>query len=178
MKSKFNLDTLYISLSRSRETNEIVMSIESDYAQSPRKQALYVNEKSFALDLERLWKSIKTKKLLSMSAGFGEIDWYTEYTDMYEVPYFKIKRGLKKVRILERTHGSIPKEWSFDITFRFADTSTITPLMEVVKATLGSKLSAKAEKTLIKNIRPFVQKKTMSANFESEEEEVRQRHYW
>jgi hypothetical protein len=176
MKSNFQLDTLSISLSRQKD--KIVMFISSDYAQSSRKSALYVNEKSLATNVQNLWKSIKTKKLLAMSASFGEIDWYSDETNVYYVPNFQIKRGLKKVRVGESEHWSIPKDWSFDMSFLFADTSTITPLMEVVKATLGSKLSAKAEKSLIKEIRPFVQKKAMYANFESEEEEQRTRSYW
>jgi len=181
MKQNFNLDSLQINLSRTNgETNEIVLSISSDYSRSERKSQLYVNETALAKDVESFWKSIKTKKLLSMSVGFGEIDWYDDEVDVYTTPYFKIKRGLKRAKIFESTHGSIPKDWSFDMSFRFADTTTITPIMEVVKSALGSKLSAKAEKTFIKELRPFIQKKAKYANFESEEEEQRQstRMYW
>ena len=160
--------------------DQISMEITSDYSRSDRKAQLYVNEKSLAQDVERFWRSIKTKKLVGMSVSFRKIDLCDSDTDMYDTPRIIIKRGLKRARIAEDSHGNIPKDWSFDMSFLFNDTSTIGPILEVIKAALGSKLSEKAEKQLRKDLRPLLQKKAKYANFESEEEEQRQtmRNYW
>jgi len=117
------------------------------------------------LDGESLWKSIKTKKLLKLSVGFGEIDYYDNMTDMYEVPYASIERGLKKARIGYSTHGSIPKEWSCDLAMRFADTSANTPIMEAIKKTLGSTFTPEIEKEFAKKLKKVLQKKERYASY-------------
>jgi len=167
MKNNFSTTDLTISVSRGRtnETN-IVLHISSDYSKESHKSQLCVDEGRLATEVERFWKSIKTKKLLSMNVGFGEIDWYDDETDMYETPSISIKRGLKRAKIGYVNHGSIPKDWSFEFACVFADTTTISPILEVVKSALGSHFSAKAEKEFTKAVRPFLQKKIKYANYE------------
>jgi len=99
MKNNFILDSLEITVYRHEEC--IQLDVFSDYSQSSRKAPLYVNEKHFTKELEYLWKSIKTKKLLMANISFGTIDWYSDETDHYEVPSFLIKRP--RSRLIPRT---------------------------------------------------------------------------
>ena len=138
MKNNFIQNGLRISVTRDSQTNELVVYITSDYSRSQHKGQLYVDAKKLAVEVENLWKSIKTKKLQSMNVAFDEIDWYDSMTDIYETPKISIKRGLRKAVIGYREHGSIPKDWEFNFVARISDTSTSTPIMEVVKQTLGS----------------------------------------
>ena len=170
MKNYFTSECISISLGRMNET-DICLSISSDYSGSERKQQLYVNEKRLAEQVERFWKSIKTKKLVLMQVSFGEQDYYDNEVDVYETPVVTIKRGLKKARMGAQTHGCIPKEWSFDFSCRFKDTSTSTPILEVVKSALGSFFTEKHEKELKKALKPFLQKKAKYANYDIEDED-------
>jgi hypothetical protein len=129
-----------------------------------------VDSKPLAETVERTWKSIKTKKLLKMAVSFGEIDYYDNMTDIYTTPYVHIERGLKKARIEKNEHGSIPKDWTFDLTAKFADTTTVTPILEVVKNVLGSYFTPKMEKQFKKVMKPVLQKKVSYCNIESEDE--------
>jgi hypothetical protein len=170
MKNNFTKHFITIDLARVNGT-DINMGISSDFSGSERKSRLYVNEKRIAEQVERFWKSIKTKKLVILSVSFGECDYYDNIVDVYETPVVSIRRGLKKARIGSKSHGCIPKEWSFDLTCRFKDTSTSTPILEVVKAALGSFFTEKHEKELKKALKPFLQKKVMYANWEIEDED-------
>lgn len=171
MRNYFVRDYLSISVERLSTDNQLRLSISSDFTGSSRKSQLYLNEKRLAGDVESLWKSIKTKKLLKLSVGFGEIDYYDNMTDMYEVPYATIERGLKKARIGFSSHGSIPKDWSCDLVMRFADTSANTPIMEAVKATLGSMFTPKLEKEFVKKLKLVLQKKERYASVSQEYED-------
>ena len=157
MRQNFISEGLEISVSRGNE-NQIHLRISSDFSRSNHKGRLYVDGKRLATEVENLWKSIKTKKLLKMGVGFGEIDWYDNMTDIYTTPVVKIERGQKKARVFENEHGSIPKDWSIDLTAKFADTTTNTPIMEVVKTTLGSYFTPKLEKDFKKALKPVLQK--------------------
>jgi len=170
MKQNFTKDYLSIHMGRINGDN-INMGISSDYSGSQRKSQLYVNANSLAVDVERLWKSIKTKKLVILSVSFDEQDYYDNQVDVYYTPVVSIRRGLKKARIGTQSHGCIPKEWGFDLTCRFADTTTVTPLLEVVKASLGSFFTEKDEKEFRKAVKPFLQKKASYANFSLEDED-------
>lgn len=167
MKQNFTSNCLSIGLSRGNDS-EIRMVISSDYSKSNRKSQLWVNEKSMAEDVLNLWKGISTKKLLRLNVSFGEIDYYDNMTDMYEVPTFSIERGLRKARIGHTDHGCIPKEWSIDLRAKFADTKVITPILEVVKAVLGTYFTDIHEKAFTKTVRPFLQSKQSYANYEFE----------
>ena len=167
MKNLFTNDCLSVSISRLQE-DKIRLCVSSDFSGSQRKSQLYVNEERLSADVESFWKNTKTKKLLGMSVSFGEIDWYDDMTNMYETPIVKIERGLKKARVSYKDHGSIPKEWSVDVYFTFADTTTNTPIMEVVKGALGSRFNSDAEKKFIKELKPFLQKKITRTSWESE----------
>lgn len=164
MERNFSKNFLCISVGRTEGT-DFNLSINSDYSDSQRKSQLYVNEKRLAEQVERFWKSIKTKKLVGVTISFDEEDYYTNETDMYTTPVVNIRRGLKKARIGTQTHGSIPKEWGFVLTCGFKDTTTVTPIIEAVKAALGSYFTEKYEKEFRKELRPFLQKKTTYANF-------------
>ena len=167
MKNLFTNNCLSVSVNRLQE-DKIRLCISSDFSGSQRKSQLYVNEKRLSDDVESFWKNTKTKKLLGMSVSFGEIDWYDDMTNMYETPIVKIERGLKKARVSYKDHGSIPKEWSVDVYFTFADTTTNTPIMEIVKGALGSYFNSDAEKKFIKELKPFLQKKITRTSWEAE----------
>lgn len=157
MKHNFSKE---ISINFNKSTNgDIRMNISSDYSKSPWKSSLHVNDKSISEDLLNLWRSIKTKKLLSMNISFDEIDYYDDMTDIYETPTFFIERGLRKARVGNRQHGSIPKAWSFDLSAKFSETKVITPILEVLRATLGTLFTEAHEKSLTKELRPLLQGK-------------------
>jgi hypothetical protein len=167
MKNLFTNDCLSVSVSRLQE-DKIRLCVSSDFSGSQRKSQLHVNEERLSADVESFWKNTKTKKLLGMSVSFGEIDWYDNMTNIYETPIVKIERGLKKARVSYKDHGSIPKEWSVDVYFTFADTTTNTPIMEVVKGALGSRFNSDAEKKFTKELKPFLQKKITRTSWEAE----------
>lgn len=167
MRNNFVHHGIHIGVNRNSETNELVLWINSDYSKSQHKGQLYVNAKNLAEEVERFWKSIKTKKLLNMNVSFGEIDWYDDYTDIYETPKISIKRGLRKAVISYREHGSIPKDWSFDFNANFSDTTTSTPIMEVVKSALGSYFNTELEKQFKKVLKPVLQKKVSHCSAET-----------
>lgn len=165
MRSLFTNECLQIGTSRMSDGN-IKLEISSDYSGSSRKSQLYVNEERIAKRVEDFWKSIKTKKLLKLQVSFDEIDWYDDEVDVYETPRFNIQRGLKKVKVAHRTHGSVPKDWGVDLVCIFADTTTNTPILEVVKSAVGNFLTSDLEKQFIKELKPFLQKKANYARVE------------
>jgi hypothetical protein len=168
MKRNFTPHSIQINVSRDND-NSLRLSVGSDYSQSNHKGRLYVNGKTLAETVERTWKSIKTKKLLKLGVGFGEIDWYDDHTDIYTTPYVHIERGLKKARVEQSEHGSIPKDWTFDLNAKIADTTTVTPILEVVKSALGSYFTPKMEKEFKKVMKPVLQKKTKYCNVYGED---------
>jgi hypothetical protein len=165
MRNLFTNECLQIGTSRLSD-GTIKLEISSDYSGSSRKSQLYVNEERIAKAVEDFWKSIKTKKLLKLQVSFDEIDWYDDEVDVYETPRFNIQRGLKKVKVAHRTHGSVPKDWSVDLVCIFADTTTNTPILEVVKSAVGNFLTSDLEKQFVKELKPFLQKKTNYARVE------------
>jgi hypothetical protein len=165
MKNLFTSECLSIQVAR-RQENKITLTISSDYSGSSRKSELYVNEERLATALESFWKGIKTKKLFLVNVAFSEIDWYDDMCDVYETPSITIKRGLKKARISHEEHGSIPKDWSVDLICMFEDTTTNTPILEVVKSALGGLFTADLEKDFVMELKPFLQKKENYINIE------------
>ena len=165
MKNLFTSECLSIQVAR-RQENKITLTISSDYSGSDRKSQLYVNGERLATTLESFWKGIKTKKLLLANVSFSEIDWYDDMCDVYETPSITIKRGLKKARISHEEHGSIPKDWSVELICMFEDTTTNTPILEVVKSALGGLFDADLEKDFVKELKPFLQKKENYINIE------------
>ena len=166
MRHYFTDECLNVDLRRNE--NKIVVTIDSDYARSNRKGQLYVSGEGVAKDILDLWKSIKTKKLARVHLSFDEIDWYDDEVDVYETPSVSIQRGLKRAKVSHRTHGSIPKEWSVDLTCVFLDTTTNTPIIEVVKSALGRLYTSEVEKQFVKQLKPFLQKKANYARFEAD----------
>ena len=172
MYGYFTKDCLGISLERGRE-NKLILHISSDYANERyHKQQMYACEKRLAEELEKTWKAIKSKKLQSLFVGFGEIDHYDDMTDIYETPNAFIQRGKRKAQIGSREHGSIPKDWSVNLTAVLLDTTTIGPVLQVVESVLDYKkfngLSKEfnvMKKELTKAFRPVLQKKKEYGNY-------------
>ena len=157
MNSQFTKDCLEINLGRNSD-NTISIEVSSDYAFSSRKSQLYVNEDKLRNEVEQFWKSIRTKKLLSMRVYFDEIDWYDDEVDVYQTPIFNIERGLKRAKVVTRNHGSVPKDWSIVAKFKFDDTTTNTPILEVVEKLLMHKFPTNAKVEIIKKMKPFLRK--------------------
>ena len=170
MKNYFISNGLSIRVYRDKD--ELILGINSEYSQTNHKGTIHPSENRLGEALEKLWKSIKTKKLQAISVSFDEIDWYDSMTDIYETPTASIKRGLRKAKIGHREHGSIPKDWEFNFTARISDTSTSTPIMEVVKQTIGSFFTPELEKKFKKALTPVLQKKTHNCSVENEWKEV------
>jgi hypothetical protein len=154
MKHLFVQDELQINLNR-RE-NKLTLSIYSMYTGSNRKSQLYVNGDRLGLELESLWKSIKTTKLKLIQISFDEQDWYDDEVDVYETPVVTIKRGLRKCKIGERSHGSIPKEWGVEMYCIFEDLQTKKPVLDVIKSILGSYFTTEMEKKFVKQYNPII----------------------
>jgi hypothetical protein len=168
MNTYFTNECLSISLERHKD-NTLSLEIGSDFGnQRYHKQQLHVCEKRLASAVEGFWKSTKTKKLQGVHVGFGEIDHYDDMTDIYHTPTAFIKRGKRKVETSWREHGSIPKDWSINLHAAIADTTTINPVLEVVKNAIGFSKFKAIEKELIKKFRPVLQKKKEYGNYYSE----------
>ena len=159
MYNYFTKECLEITLERNKDNN-LILSISSDYGDGRyHKSQLYTDKKRLAESLQQLWKSVKSKKLQAVHIGFGEQDHYDDMTDMYETPTAYIKRGKRIATIGSREHGSIPKDWSVDLSARILDTKAINPVLEVIKNAIGLNLYKPMEKDLIKALRPVLQKK-------------------
>jgi hypothetical protein len=167
MRNLFTNECLTISTSRLSD-GTIKLEINSDFKGSSRKSELYVNEERLAKEVEDFWKATKTKKLQKLRVYFDEIDWYDDEVDVYQTPIVTIERGLKRAKVSHRNHGSVPKDWGVVMTCVFLDTTTNTPIIEVVKSALGSLYTSDVEKQFVKELKPFLQKKASYATFESE----------
>jgi hypothetical protein len=154
MKHLFVQEELQINLYR-RE-NKVCLSIYSMYTGSNRKSQLYVNGDRLGTELENLWKSIKTTKLKLIQITFDEQDHYDDMTDIYETPIIQMKRGLRKCKIGQREHGSIPKEWGIEMFCVFENLQTKKPILDVIKSILGSYFTTDIEKKFVKNYNPII----------------------
>jgi hypothetical protein len=154
MKNYFTDECLEISLRRNE--NKLILTMSSDYSRSNHKGQLYVNDEAMAEDVLRLWKSINTKKLVRVHASFDEIDWYDDEVDVYETPVIIMERGLRKAKIGSRNHGSIPKDWTIDVSMVFLDLQTKKPILDCIKATLGSLFTTDMEKNFVKRYNPII----------------------
>jgi hypothetical protein len=157
MNSNFTKDSLEINLGRNTD-NTISVEVNCDYAYSSRKSQLYANADKLRNEVEQFWKSIRTKKLLSMRVYFDEIDWYDDEVDVYQTPIIAIERGLKRAKVSERNHGSIPKDWSINVRMKFDDTTTNTPILEVLEKLLVHRFPTQAKVEIIKKMKPFLRK--------------------
>ena len=172
MYRNFTEDCLEIKVERaSAREPKLILSISSDYAGHAHKQALYVDGDRLAKQLEEVWKSIKTKKLLKISAFFNEIDYYDNETDIYYTPSVRMERGLRKANVSESSHGAIPKDWGYNVCAVFSDTTTVTPIIEVIKKVLYSKFTVEIEEKFTVELRKVLQKKTNEAFYYNEYED-------
>jgi hypothetical protein len=154
MRHYFTDECLGVNLRRAE--NKIIVTIDSDYARSNHKGQLYVSGEGVANDVLQLWKSIKTKKLLRMHVSFDEIDWYDDEVDVYETPVIIMERGLRKPKIGSRNHGSVPKDWSVVLSMVFLDLQTKKPILDCIKAVLGSRFTTDMEKQFVKRYNPII----------------------
>jgi hypothetical protein len=170
MNRNFRNDSLEIGLRRfeTPTENKLILSISSDYSGSNRKSQLHVDEKRLSEQVEKVWKSVKTKKLQSMTVYFSEIDWYDDMTNIYHTPVIKIGRRMKKSKIEHYEHGSIPKDWSITLTAVLSNTKVVTPIIEVVKSVLSPYFTPSMEKDFTKLIRTVLQKSGKSCNYYTE----------
>lgn len=168
MRRNFLSSGLNVNLSRFGKDSQLTLNINSDCSYSNHKGKINPKKEVLATEVENLWKSIKTKKLLSLQTWFDEIDWYDDMTDVYTTPVVKIERGLKKARLSEQEHDNIPKDWGFNVEARIADTTTSTPILEVVKKSLGSYFTPAMEKEFLKVLKPVLQKKQPYCSVSSE----------
>lgn len=168
MNSNFTKDCLQINLGRNID-DTISIEVSSDYAHSSRKSQLFVNEDKLRHLVEQFWKSIRTKKLLSMRVYFDEIDWYDDEVDVYQTPIIGIDRGLKKAKVINKNHGSVPKDWSVVAKFKFDDTTTNTPILEVLEKLLVHKFPTDAKVEIIKKMKPFLRKEVKYVNYYNNE---------
>ena len=135
---------------------DVYISISAIKELDSRKSQLYISE-SKKKQLEEKVNSIhnelkKSKNYLSTSLGFEEIDWYTDETDMFDVPYFKIVKGEKKVDVSSYTYGSIPKDWEQVITIKFTNCKRYTAVVKAINL-LGCTLTPKDRKSLVECIK-------------------------
>jgi hypothetical protein len=93
-----------------------------------------------------------------MRVYFDEIDWYDDEVDVYQTPIVAIERGLKRAKVSERNHGSIPKDWSINVRMKFDDTTTNTPILEVLEKLLVHRFPTQAKVEIIKKMKPFLRK--------------------
>jgi hypothetical protein len=142
----------YNNISVVKRGEQIFVTCSCD-VKNNRKSQLFINEERFKQDVEYLWDVLKRKSTLiqEIEVGFEEIDWYDNMTDIYDVPFFKIGRGLRKAKVFHEEHGSIPKEWSLDVKFKIKATKTIKPILECIKTCIS--LSTAEEKEVTKDIR-------------------------
>jgi hypothetical protein len=164
MFSNFTKQGLYIGLKRNLDET-LTIEVSSDYANSSRKSRIYVNEDKIRLEVEKFWKSVRTKKLLSMRVFFDEIDYYDNDIAPYETPNFMIERGLKKAKISHNSHGSVPKDWGFVTIFNMENTSTQTPILEIIENLLGRNFETNTKVLFLKKLKPILQKKENYLNF-------------
>jgi len=162
MRHLFVQDELQINLFR--RDDKVCLSIYSLYTGSNRKSQLYVNENRLSSDLESFWKSIKTTKLKSVSISFQEEDHYDDMTDMYETPTFVMKRGLRKCKIDQREHGSIPKEWGIEVFCVFEKLQTKKPILDVIRLVLGGFFTTEMEKKFVKQYNPIIKQVPQKVN--------------
>lgn len=102
--------------------NENTITISHTEELDNRKSELYVGQRQ-SENIQHRLKAIHddlkaNKNYKGVELGFGEIDWY-DSCDSFEVPYFVIRKGDRKVKVLEETYNDIPKDWTQETTIRF-----------------------------------------------------------
>lgn len=139
-------------------SNDIRITIEGDFVGSVRKSRLFVNENDLSEKVDTLWKSIKTTKKLGLYVQFDQLDYY-DNCDSYNIPNFTIGKMFKsrKSKINYSSTNTIPKEWSVIYGFKIQNTKTKTPIIEIVKAVLGSQFTGDIEKEFTKDIKDLLQ---------------------
>ncbi len=136
------------------ETNTILLTIDSDYSNSPRKSLLYINPDRLAEKVKDFYRALKTKttKLKSVETYFHEIDWYDNMTDIYKTPAVSMSKGQKIPRINYRTHGCIPKDWGVVLIVEFEPLKQKKPITEATKLAIGSLLGLSEMKRFEKKL--------------------------
>lgn len=142
--------------------NRTILTVSGDYRYSERKSRLHVNEDRIKSDVLSLWKSLKSKKIKRLHTCFDEIDWYDNMTDMYITPVVIMERGKKLPVVIDRTHGSIPKEWSFNVSVELDNVKQKNVIFDILYQLLGRIFSENVQKEFQKELKLFLQGKKES----------------
>lgn len=149
----------------------IRISIQSDFdGHDYHKDKLHISSSLLQAQLKLLWQALKSAstKVLSASISFDQIDYYDDMTEPYTTPYAFIKRGLTNPKLGSKEWGSIPKDWSTDISISFAATSRATPIMKALDVVLGSLMNHFDRKKLQKKIQELLSAKDPEGSFLTE----------
>jgi hypothetical protein len=165
----FNRDYISINLERLPD-NKTSIRISGDYNRSPRKSRLYFDAEILKKDTLTLWKSIKTPKLEKLCFYFGEIDWYDDLTDIYYTPVSIMQKGKKLPESFPSAHGSIPKDWSFNILMHFNDIKQKKVIFDVLDKILGFEFNDTVKKDFLKELKPFLGGKVNNIYFNLNED--------
>jgi hypothetical protein len=149
-------DNISIKLERKADGLTTLLTITADYIRSPRKSRLQVNDEIIKNDVLRVWKSIKTSKLKSLVVFFDEIDWYDNMTDIYNTPVVIMQRGEKLPVSFPRSHGSIPKEWSFNVLIELENVKQKNVIFDILKTLLCFVFDEKVKKEFLVELKPFL----------------------
>jgi hypothetical protein len=167
-----NVSKEQIRVPKKDGTSELVdginVYITSDLPnQNCHKSQLYINQKAFANEVDACWRSVKeiSNKIISLQVHFEEVDYYDNMTNMYSTPVFQIKKGQRVVHINEREHGSIPKDWEIALNAKFENCQRVAPITGLIEKVLGPYFTTAMANDFEKAIRPLLQGKVNSVNY-------------
>lgn len=142
-----------------KRADKLRLDIRADYRYSNRKGIIGFSEQDVVIIsntlLER-WRRTKTKKLLRTLFYFEELDWYDSNHERFRTPTFEMKRGKRKPTIDYIEHNNVPKEWGCVLSFDFALTKHITPIMETIDTFFDANLNETERKKIKKNFRELM----------------------
>lgn len=101
--------------------------------------------------------TIFRKKSIYQKAGVYPVpvDWYSDYTDIYETPVFTHEKGSRKNKVDYNSRGSIPKGWTIDAFVRFEGELSARMRNSILKdflELLGLPYNAEVEKQVKANL--------------------------
>ena len=164
--------TLYISSHTRGEDKFVTVTHTEDM--DMRKTTFYASEsdkKRFKNEVKNIHDKVKSASTyVGTSLDFIEIDWYSSETDMYEVPYYGIKKGNRTVSEGSNMEGSIPKDWEKELKVTFKNPKQFGAVLKAVEA-LGYTLTSDEVKEVKKAIKN-------GNSFNKEVEAPRRRMYW
>jgi len=140
-----------------------------------RKERLYINKSNEVQKVMNVHNQLKSSSnYVKTSLGYSEIDYY-DSCDSFDIPYFKISKGERKIKIGTYSSNDIPKAWQSELTI-VLNTKTMPLILKAI-STLGYNLSDK-ELKLIKNKFTLAKKDKTNEFIELEQEEKEQGYYY